>query len=321
MTQFRRALLGLLSPEGARARLLILTFHQVAPEPDPLAPSVPDVRLFSEQMQWLKAYCTVLPLPEAAEMLKEGKLPARSACITFDDGYADNHDNAAPVLRKLGLDATFFITAGAVDDGVMWNDLVIEGVRSAEGCLDLRDLGLGEHPVSDSEARREAIAALIAELKYRQPPERRACAEAVFLRSGDTQFPRLMMTREQVASLGRSGFDIGAHTIGHPILKEIADDAARAEIEHSRDWVRDVTGSRPASFAYPNGRPGLDFTAEHERMVETAQFRVAVSTRWGAAHRGESLFALSRFAPWECHENGYWRRLGKTLARSYLPAG
>ncbi|HZD53876.1 MAG TPA: polysaccharide deacetylase family protein [Woeseiaceae bacterium] len=314
----RRALLGLLSPAGPRARLLILTFHQVLAEPDPLHRSTPHVRAFAEQMQWLKDYCTVLPLPEAADGLREGRLPARAACITFDDGYSDNHDNAAPVLGSLGLPATFFVTGGAAEDGIMWNDLVIEGVRRAGGALDLGDLDLGSHRLGGDGERRAAIPAIIDKLKYRPLDERRAIAETVFSRAAGTPPPRLMMTRDQVASLAGRHFDVGAHTIHHPILKELSDGQARQEITDSRNWVRDVTGVAPRSFAYPNGRPGIDFTTGHEAMVREAGFSVAVSTRWAAATRGDSLFALPRFAPWERARSGYWSRLAKTLIRSYV---
>ncbi|HWG38881.1 MAG TPA: polysaccharide deacetylase family protein [Terriglobales bacterium] len=42
--------------------------------------------------------------------------PAAHACltITFDDGYADNAEVAAPILDRLGLSATFFVATGAV---------------------------------------------------------------------------------------------------------------------------------------------------------------------------------------------------------------
>lgn len=320
-TALRRAVLSLLSPPGRRGRLLVLAFHQVPTEPDALQPSVVHLQAFAEQMQWIREYCSVLPLPEAAARLKEGELPARAACITFDDGYADNHENAAPVLRRLGLPATFFVTGGAVDDGIMWNDLVIEGVRRAGPDLDLRDMGLGVHALGDAAAGRAAIVSIIGRLKYQSLRERRTIAEGIYARSAGESAPRLMMDRDQVASLARQGFDVGAHTMNHPILKGLAESEARGEIEDSRQWVRDVTGAFPQSFAYPNGRPDIDYTNEHEHMVHDAGYSVAVSTRWAAATCGDSLFALPRFSPWERDPGSYWLRLTKTLARSYARAG
>ena len=47
----------------------------------------------------------------------DGKpLPERAVLITFDDGYHDNLENAAPVLRKHGYPAVLFVPIGYLDD-------------------------------------------------------------------------------------------------------------------------------------------------------------------------------------------------------------
>jgi peptidoglycan/xylan/chitin deacetylase (PgdA/CDA1 family) len=314
----RRGLLSLLSPAGQRGRLLILSFHQVPAKTDPLAPSVASADAFEEQMRWLSEMCNVLPLPDAAEMLRSGKLPARAACITFDDGYRNNIEVAVPILERLGLPATFFITAGAVERGIMWNDLIIEGVRRAGRGFDLTARGLGKHDLDSDAARRAACLLLIDQIKYQPLRDRLDIAEHVFGAASSESEPRLMMTPKQVAELAHRGFDIGAHTISHPILATLSPEDARSEIHSCREWVRDVTGNAPRSFAYPNGRPGTDFGPEHERMAEQAGYSVAVSTRWAAAKHASSVFALPRIAPWDRNRSGFHLRLIKTLVRSYI---
>ena len=318
---FRRAVLGFFSPSGKRARLMVLTFHQVPLDPDPIAPGLPHSGVFAEQMRWLAAYCTVMPLLEAAQGLQENKLPARAACITFDDGYANNFDVAASILRECRLPAIFFVTAGAIEKGIMWNDLVIEGIRVGSHDLSLKDLGFGEYRLTDDTSRRTAINDIITKLKYKELAARWAIAESIYSQATGKSPPRLMMTTEQVAGLGTQGFDIGAHTMNHPILKELSPNDARHEIEASRIWVGDVTGSKPMAFAYPNGRPGIDFDTSHEKMACEAGFQVAVSTRWACAKRTDSLFALPRFTPWERDKHGFWLRLAKTAVRSYIGGG
>src|ERR1044071_7430526 len=98
---------------------------------------------------------TTAMLPSAGKA-KEGqiRLPKRALSITFDDGYADNYNVAAPILLRLGLAATFFVATGFLDGGCMFNDVVIEALRCAGGAeLDLDDLGLGRHPLGDPDRK------------------------------------------------------------------------------------------------------------------------------------------------------------------------
>src|SRR5262245_15768822 len=124
--------LSVLSPGGSAGRLTILIFHRVLPAHDPLNQDEPDAQEFEQRMQWVRSWFTVLPLAEAAQRRAAGTLPARALSITFDDGYADNCTIAAPILNRLGLNATFFIATGFIGGGCMWNDRVIEAVRACE---------------------------------------------------------------------------------------------------------------------------------------------------------------------------------------------
>src|SRR5262245_2655507 len=161
-------------------RLLILTYHRVCPQPDPLVAGNGYAAGFARQMQVLARAFHVLPLREAADRLEAGTLPARAVCITFDDGYADNAEVAAPILAQHGLPAAFFIATSFLDGGRMWNDTLIETVRAARGpALDLGALGLGRIPLDGVEARAAAIERLIGGCKYLEPAARAARVDAI----------------------------------------------------------------------------------------------------------------------------------------------
>src|SRR3954469_1945522 len=135
-------------------RLSVLVYRRVLAERDPLLAGEPSAAEFEHRMRWVKANFEVLPLGEAVRALREDRLPRRSLCITFDDGYADNYRIALPILRRLGLPATFFVATGFLDGGCMFNDVVIEAVRHAQCAeLNLTDLGLGRHPLRSVEER------------------------------------------------------------------------------------------------------------------------------------------------------------------------
>ncbi len=309
-----RPLLELLSPRGARGRLTILIFHRVHPQPDPMFPGEMHAASFRERMGWIREWFNVLPLEDAVAALSRGKLPRRALAITFDDGYADNSTVALPILRELGLPATFFIATGFLDGGRMWNDTVIETIRATQSPeLDLSRLGLGVHRVDSPAARAAAAGKILPQLKYLSPPERQRQVDAVAAIAPTPLPANLMLTGEQVRGLAAAGMGIGGHTVTHPILARLDDGAARREIADGRDVLESMVGRPVKLFAYPNGKPGSDYVAAHAQMVKDLGFSAAVSTAGGAARAGDSPFELPRFTPWDRTPGRWGWRLMRNL--------
>ena len=298
------------SPSGPRARLNILVYHRVAEEgPTAGADGVPRAD-FDRQMAVLASCFNVIPLSDAVAGLERGALPERATCITFDDGYADNATVALPVLQRHGLHATFFVAAGFVDGGIMFNDVVIEAVRRCPlAALDLTPLGLAAYPLSDRVERRAAIDAILEHVKYLRPGERESWLAVLAERAG-VALPRdLMMTSAQVRALADAGMEVGGHTVSHPILSRLDDDDARREIAEGRDRLQAITGRTVTLFAYPNGKPGRDYELRHARMVHELGFRAAVCTAWGSASVSSDRFQLPRFTPWDTRTERFALRL------------
>jgi peptidoglycan/xylan/chitin deacetylase (PgdA/CDA1 family) len=307
-------LFALASPAGSKARLSILMFHRVLAARDPLFPDEPDIARFDEIMGWIKAWFRVLPLDEAIARLKTGALPARSAAITFDDGYADNFENAVPILRKHGLTATFFVAAGFLDGGRMWNDTVIEAIRACrKEALDLQSLGIGAFRLDSIGGKRRAIETILPKIKYLPVGERVDRAGRIAGLAGVELPSGLMMTSAQVRRMRRSGMQIGAHTMRHPILARLGIAEAYSEIAESKRFLETLLGTRVGLFAYPNGKPETDFLAEHAGLVKELGFDAAFSTAPGCATGGRDLFRLPRFTPWDRTRHRFALRLLRNM--------
>ena len=297
-------------------RLSILIFHRVLPTHDPLMPGEPDAAAFTARMKWLAKAFRVIPLVEAARRLSDGSLPPNAACITFDDGYADNLLIAAPILAKLRLNATFFVATGFLDGGRMFNDTVIESVRACrDGVLDLSAIDCGTWSCANDAARLATIGGLLDRVKYLPQVERQAKVDAMATAVGLPSRSDLMMTRQQVRDLKRHGMSIGAHTVTHPILTSLTHDVARDEIANGRRDLEETLGERVKLFAYPNGKPVRDYDASHATLVREMGFDAAVSTSWGVASRETNLFQLPRFTPWDSNVNRFGLRLARNLMR------
>lgn len=309
--------ISLLSPTGSRARLSILIFHRVLPQVDPLFPETPTAHEFEQQMRWVRSWFNVLPLREAVDRLYGGTLPARALSVTFDDGYADNESIAAPILRNLGMSATFFVSTGFLEGGSMWNDRVIEAVRACRAnALDMRDAGLGAWQLGTDAQRRQAVLDILGSIKRLEPERRTAVVDTVVRVAGGAPPPALMMRPPQVRNLRTLGMDVGAHTVTHPILARLQADAVRAEIARSKADLERILDEPVPLFAYPNGVPDHDYTAAHAAIVRECGFEAAVSTAWGSASRRSDRYQLPRFTPWDRSALRYGVRMLHNLTRT-----
>jgi peptidoglycan/xylan/chitin deacetylase (PgdA/CDA1 family) len=295
-----RLAMATVSPGGGWGRLSILIYHRVRPRCDPLFPEEVDAQRFDQHLSFVARVFNVIPLIEAVQMLRDGVLPARAACITFDDGYADNVEVALPILQRHTLTATFFISTGYLDGGRMWNDTIIESVRSArQEALDLTSIGLPIFHIASIEEKRAAISRLISLSKYLDPGARQERCAAVREIAGAELPDDLMLRAEQVRTLHDAGMGIGAHTVSHPILARLPSELAKQEIAEGRSALEALIAAPVRIFAYPNGRPGVDYGREHVNIVRSLGFDGAVSTGWGAGSRRIDPFQLPRFTPWD----------------------
>lgn len=144
----------------------VLMYHSVSDGEENLYLNVrPNV--FQQQMLWLheERYQTISP-DTLTDILSGRKMPAgKQVLITFDDGYASQFDQAAPILNGFAFSATLFVSTGSVgkadfttvfpaeerpqkDRPLTWDELAILKNRGwsiqAHGCEHKRHAQLAE---------------------------------------------------------------------------------------------------------------------------------------------------------------------------------
>lgn len=229
-------------------RLLILTFHRVRPDGEAAAERpMPNLEVaqsdFRELLRWMKARYEAVSL---ADWLERGAPPERASfAVTFDDGWADNFEQALPVLEELEIPAAVFLSTGAIEErepfwwqGGDYPDAEIERLKAAP-------------PVPGwNGAKREALA-------------------------------REFLTWEQAARLGESGLVcFGPHGHRHTLLDTVGRDEALADIRASWQLIRErVPKHALPLLAWPNGNGRDDLTGE----LAALGLRGALTTQRGTA--------------------------------------
>jgi peptidoglycan/xylan/chitin deacetylase (PgdA/CDA1 family) len=99
-----------LAPPDLAGRRVVLCYHSVDPQPSYLG-LTPE--LFDAHLAWLGENCRVVSLDELVAGPRTHGGPY--VAITFDDGYADNHEHALPLLHARGMPASFFVAVGFLE--------------------------------------------------------------------------------------------------------------------------------------------------------------------------------------------------------------
>lgn len=130
----------------------ILMYHRVLPGATSKDWLVVSVKTFERQMHFLKKHrYNVISVKELADLIRgKKKIPPKTICITFDDGYNDNYTNAFPILKKYGLPATAFVITQEVGSArqskLSWGE--IREMRDA-GVFKVGSHALGPEPLVD----------------------------------------------------------------------------------------------------------------------------------------------------------------------------
>jgi peptidoglycan/xylan/chitin deacetylase (PgdA/CDA1 family) len=114
-----------------RNAAVVVAFHRVQETAEPDDGLTVSVRMFERHCRFFRRHFRVVPLGDIVKKLEHGQRLNRELAITFDDGYRDNFEAAAPVLEKLSLPATFFVVTQSIGtDSIPWWDRE-RGVRHA----------------------------------------------------------------------------------------------------------------------------------------------------------------------------------------------
>lgn len=101
----------------------ILAYHRVWEHPNPnLADWAVRPSAFERQMRLLaKLGYQGISLAELLDRFAAGRPADKAIAITFDDGYRDTVEVAAPILARLGFTATVYVVPDYVGDVTGWD--------------------------------------------------------------------------------------------------------------------------------------------------------------------------------------------------------
>lgn len=262
--------------------MVVLIYHRVCELPhDPQRLAVRPDR-FAAQMRALRGDFEVLRFEQEWQPLRR---PA--VAITFDDGYADNIENALPILESAGVPATFFIATGYVGSGreFWWDELERVLLTGGTGPRRVQRLGTIEleraYDGASALERKALYQDLHPRLKKLSVEDRDDALASLRETFGDSATARRshrVMDVDEVVRMGASeAVTLGAHTVSHQPLASLSVQAQRDEIGRSRSMLQEWTGRSVNVFSYPFGNRD-DYTPQSVALCRDFGFtRVAAN--------------------------------------------
>jgi len=316
-------------------KAVILTYHRIGKfHIDPWGLFVSSDH-FREQLEILRDYGSVLSLNQLVGFLKRGRLPRRAITVTFDDGYSDWFHNAKPLLEHFAVPATVFLITGKIGEKtpLWWDELqtiMLQSDRLPE-TLELRINGhmhswsLGDAARFDDAdrahwswkasedpptARHATYFALWQVLRTLADDERRPIMGELRAWAGLATDDRehSLLSPEQIASSAASPlFDIGSHSVTHPLFSAMSPTAQRDEIEKSKSQLGKLLGRPVGSFAFPYG----NYTAETPAILREAGFACACCTKSGTVQPNTDSYELPRVQVDDCDGVTFAKQLSR----------
>jgi len=211
-------------------------------------------QVFEAELRYLSRHFSIVPLSRIVERCRRGERGrCREIALTFDDGLRNNVTVGYPILRRLGLPATFFVCPGLIEsERWQWSyempvrlahlsreergDLFrrigappecIDGVMGWMRSLDTRARGTIEEHIRESTSR------------FRPTAAERYLFET--------------MTWQELASLDPDLITVGSHSMSHPILTKTERGRITDEIVQSRRALQRKLQRPVDYFSYPDG--------------------------------------------------------------------
>lgn len=290
----------------------ILVYHRVNDDADAFFPGVP-VGLFTQQMEYVTENYTVWSLDQIVVALRSKDLPDNALCITFDDGYKDNFVHAFPVLSRLNLPATIFLSTGAIGSGkLLWHDRVFAAFRQTQVAeLAVAGTPWPHYPLQTVAQRQFALTVVLNSLWDLPDTTRAEYVDALLTAlevKNDAQSQNLMLDWADIEMMSERNIRFGAHTVTHPILSKAAPRLAREEIVRSKEEIEQRLAVTVSHFAYPVGRRS-DFSDEIKTFLRDVGYVSAVTTIGGSNDEHTDLYELRRATPWDADVDAFALRL------------
>jgi peptidoglycan/xylan/chitin deacetylase (PgdA/CDA1 family) len=236
---------------GDSRALTILNLHRVAPDDRSAYPPL-DPALFEALIAFLQDHFEILTFADLDSAPAAGR---PKLILSFDDGYRDFYDHAAPILARRGVRVNHNVIPACTESGtpplnVVLQDFIGRAPAALIEALDVPGFAV-DRPLG---ARLDLGNRLSGFLKDKPIAEQKALAAHLLpqLRRDPDFAPTPMMSVDELREMAEV-HEIGAHSFEHANMAQESDDYLREDVARCRAWFAGTLGREMTIYAFPNG--------------------------------------------------------------------
>jgi peptidoglycan/xylan/chitin deacetylase (PgdA/CDA1 family) len=213
-----------------------------------------NTKTFAEDLKYFKRKYNPIGIEEFLDSVKnKTPLPRNSFMLTFDDGFREVYEVAVPVLQKMKLTSTIFITSQYLNNTVLGYDqkksIILEQLTVAGNNSQIYKVSnlLKSHSLPCNEIKKAILS-----IPYRQKHVVDEIANTIRL-DMDVYLKEHQpyLTTQQVKELHNMGFTFGGHGLDHPRFIELSPEERIDQAIASVEFMVKLLNLDYRVFAFP----------------------------------------------------------------------
>lgn len=256
----------------------IINFHEIK-----------DSIWFEEVIVYLKSKYNIITTSQLYDFYYN-HISLKNVCmITVDDGHISSYDIIYPILKKYRVPAIFFVSPEIAKREKITNFWFqeIEDYDKTK-LTQIAKKQFNNPNLTEIDFDKLIVGSTIDDIleiisKYQE------------LYSIGAKEPQ-NMTIPQILQIDKEGLvEIGAHTMYHPLLSRESDLRSKEEIQFSISQLEEILQHPILTFAYPNGRPIVDWDVREIEYLKETSVKLAFSTYHHNFSLSDNVFAIPRY--------------------------
>jgi hypothetical protein len=239
-------------------KIVLPFYHAVSDESLPHIKhfySIRSEKKFTGDLDFFLKHYRPVCLSELLDLLKgSGKLNKPVMALSFDDGLKEVYEIVAPILMKKGIQAAVFINPSFVDNSDLFYrykaSLIIDRldkISHPENLFEIINARMGS-----SIRTKSAMIRKVLNISYEQRNILDPIAELL-----DIDYKTFLkirkpyLTTEQIQELVKQGFEVGSHSLDHPLYSSLDPDEQVRQTVESMKWIEEKFNPGHRFFSFP----------------------------------------------------------------------